>query len=259
MSASRVALALVILFLGAGCGGGNETSTSSTETTTTTSATPAQMTAVKAYFLRDGRVWPVGRDVKRTTEVAAAALRQLLAGPTGREGTDLQATTAIPEGTELDDVSIDANIATVRFSADLPRKALAQVVYTLTQFPGVTSVTLAGNTHKRADFEDVTPAILIESPLPFEDVTSPLHASGSANTLGATFNYRLKDPEKRIVAHDFVPGTSGSGARGTFDFTTAPFGVPSDGVGELIVFERSTENGKRIHLVEIPLRMKKSG
>jgi hypothetical protein len=31
--------------------------------------------------------------------------------------------------------------------------------------------------------------------------------------------------------------------------------VPFDGVGALIVFERSAEDGSRINLVEIPLRM----
>ena len=49
--------------------------------------------------------------------------------------------------------------------------------------------------------------------------------------------------------------TSGTGTRGTFDFTTDAYSVPFDGVGALIVFERSAEDGSRMNLVEIPLRM----
>ncbi|CAN5759534.1 hypothetical protein BH20ACT14_BH20ACT14_16690 [soil metagenome] len=72
----------------------------------------------------------------------------------------------------------------------------------------------------RADFEDLTPAILC-----------------------------------RIIAENFVTATSGTGTRGTFEFTV-PFMVDFDGVGELIVFEASAKDGSRINLVEIPLRMK---
>ena len=95
----------------------------------------------------------------------------------------------------------------------------------------------------------------MESPLAFEEVTSPLRVSGTANTVEATFNYELTDPDGKIVDENFVTATSGTGTRGTFDFTTAPFTVPFDGVGELIVFELSAKDGSRINLVEIPLKM----
>jgi hypothetical protein len=86
-------------------------------------------------------------------------------------------------------------------------------------------------------------------------VSSPLRVTGTANTFEATFNYELTDTDGRIVDENFVTATSGSGERGTFDFTTDPFTVPFDGVGSLIVFELSAEDGSRIHLVEIPVRM----
>ena len=54
---------------------------------------------------------------------------------------------------------------------------------------------------------------------------------------------------------NFVTATSGTGTRGTFDFTTKKFAIPFDGVGSLVVFERSAEDGSRTKLVEIPLRM----
>ena len=119
----------------------------------------------------------------------------------------------------------------------------------------VESVDIQGNTLTRADFEDLTPAILVESPLAFEDVRSPLRVTGTANTFEATFSYELTDTDGLIVDENFVTATSGTGTRGTFDFTTEPYTVPFDGVGALIVFERSAKDGSRINLVEIPLRM----
>ena len=251
----KLALLLVAAaLLVAGCGGGDDES-SSTDTATTTA--PAETIALRVYFLRDGRVWPVAREAEETKAVASAALEELLAGPTGQEVADLDLSTAIPSGTELDSLEITDGVATVELSAEMPDAALAQVVYTLTQYPTVSSVEIDGKSYTRADFEDRTPLILVESPLAFEDVVSPLRVTGTANTFEATFNYELTDTDGLIVDKNFVTATSGSGTRGTFDFTTDPFTVPFDGVGSLIVFEFSAEDGSRVNLVEIPLRMAK--
>jgi germination protein M len=91
--------------------------------------------------------------------------------------------------------------------------------------------------------------------LPFEEVSSPITATGTANTFEATFHYELTDTDGLIVDENFVTATSGSGTRGTFEFTTDEFTVPFDGIGSLIVFERSAEDGSKVNIVEIPLRM----
>ena len=162
--------------------------------------------------------------------------------------------TAIPDDLELD-VTVEDGVATVE-STGLTAEQRAQLVYSLTQLdPVVRSVEIDGERLTRADFEDYTPAILVESPLPFQDVTSPVRASGTANTFEANFNYELTDTDGRIVDENFVTATSGTGTRGTFEFTTKPFTIPFDGVGSLIVFELSAEDGSRTKLVEIPLRM----
>jgi Immunoglobulin-like domain of bacterial spore germination/Sporulation and spore germination len=258
MSALRVGLLLAMVVLAAGCGGGGGSDTESTTTTTTTTTAAGQTEAVKVYFLRDGKVWPVRRTVTATEVVGTGTLAQLLAGPRPRERSDLDATTAIPGSVDHATITITDGVARVKLSGQLARAGICQVVYTLTQFPGIQSVGVQGKTYTRKSCEDVTPLILVESPLPFDQVTSPLHATGTANTFEATFNYEVTDPDGKIVAHNFVTATSGTGTRGTFDFTTKPFAVTSDGVGELIVFEISAENGQRVHLVEIPLQMKKS-
>lgn len=247
-----VLVLVVAVLFAAGCGGGESTST---ETDTTTA--PAETTALSVYWLRDGKVWPALRDVPETEAVAMAAIEELLVGPTDQESADLGSSTSVPVGTELDGLEIAAGVARIDLSSELSDPALAQVVYTLTQFPTVESVEIQEQTYARADFENQTPAVLVESPLPFEEVSSPLRVTGTANTFEATFNYELIDPEGKIIGKNFVTATSGTGTRGTFDFTTDPFTVPFDGVGELIVFELSAKDGSRIHVVEIPLRMKK--
>lgn len=226
------ALLLVVLaaLLVSGCGGD-----SSDETTTASNTS-----IVSVYFLRDGKVWPVAREVDET-DVLTASVDELRGGPTEQEQTDLDLTTAIPESEDV----------------ELSRAALAQLVYTMTQFAGDDSAEINGVNYTRADFEDQTPPVLVESPLPFEEVESPLRVTGTANTFEATFNYELTDTDGLIVDENFVTATSGTGTRGTFDFTTGPFTVPFDGVGSLIVFELSAKDGSRIHVVEIPLRMEK--
>jgi len=250
---SAVLLVAVALLL-AGCNGGDD-ETAPTDTSTTT--VPVETTALRVYFLRDNLVWPVARQVEETEAVATAALEELLAGPSSGEQQDLGLSTAVPEGVELHSLEIEDGVAAVHLSDELTGAALAQVVYTLTQFPRVESVEIQEQTYTRADFEEQTPAILVESPVSFEKVTSPLHVTGTANTFEATFNYELTDTDGRIVDKNFVTATSGTGTRGTFDFTTGPFTVPFDGVGSLIVFELSAKDGSRINLVEIPLRMEK--
>jgi hypothetical protein len=259
LRAARLALLGTILLSAVvsagGCGGGNEAAPT---TTTTTTTVVGGKTDVRVYWLRDGKVWPVRRTVQATDLVATGAVAELLRGPSQREKADLKATTAIPDSVDNAELNITDGAARAKLSGDLPRPGICQLVYTLTQFPDVQSVAVKGKTYTRASCEDVTPTILVESPLPFEDVRGPLHATGTANTFEATFQYEVTDTDGKVVARHFVTATSGTGTRGTFDFTTKRFRVPFTGSGELIVYELSAENGQRIHLVEIPLHMRKS-
>jgi germination protein M len=248
-----LALVLAAVAVAAGCGGDDE----ATPTDTDTATVPAEASKVHVYWLLEGKVWPARRDVDATGGLETATVSALLEGPTEQEQADLSFSTAMPEEVEDIELSIEDGVATVEVDAELPDDPLAQLVYTLTQFPTVESVAIQDRTLTRADFEDQTPAILVESPLAFEDVTSPLQVTGTANTFEANFQYELTDTDGLIVDENFVTATSGTGTRGTFDFTTDEFTVPFDGVGSLIVFEASAEDGSRINLVEIPLRMTK--
>ena len=135
-------------------------------------------------------------------------------------------------------------------STALSDAALAQIgLYGRRSSDPASSVEIDGQRYTRADFEEQTPLILVESPLPFEQVSSPLRVTGTANTFEATFQYELLDSEGNVVDKNFVTATSGTGTRGTFDFTT---GDVSD-AAKLVVYENSAENGSRVNEVEIPL------
>ena len=104
----------------------------------------------------------------------------------------------------------------------------------------------------REDYEDVTPAILVETPAVGDTVSSPLHLTGTANTFEATFQYTVADWDGKIIAEHFVTATCGTGCRGTFD-ESIPFEWTGEPRGSLIVFESSAEDGQPIDVVEIPL------
>jgi len=193
--------------------------------------TTPQTTAVRVYFLLNGKLQPVSRQVPQDGTLADAAQAALADGPTEAEAA--------------------AGLVSGKPGA---REALAQQVYTLTQFPGARTVEIAGTRYSRADFEDETPQILVESPLRSQTVRSPLRARGTANTFEATFQYDLVGPDGTLLKSHFVTATSGSGTRGTFMFAV-PYTVDRAGTGKLVVYERSAEDGSRIHEVEIPVRL----
>ena len=241
----RIVLTVVTIgLLAAGCGGGTASveqtpGTTSPPPTTTAATTAAQPLSLELFFLApDGQLVAASRNVEQTRAPGAAALHQLMSPANGT-------TTQVPDGLQL---TIEKGRAQVT-GATLDKPALAQIVYSLTSFPTVQSV----NGKTRADVEDFAPAILVEHPAPHEAVTSPLRVTGSANTFEATFNYRLEDAQGHELAKDFVTATSGSGTRGTFDFTV-PFVVDSAQDGTLVVFELSAEDSS-IHERDIPLRL----
>jgi hypothetical protein len=252
----RLSPLLLVAAVAAGCGSSHTAARSTTAVTTTSATTAAtaapQPLSLRIYLLRDGRVAPVARTIPATLAVGRAALEQLLAGPESGE----TLATAIPAGTTLDGLSIDAGVASVRLSQPLPPAAGAQVVYTLTQFPSVHAVRLDGSPPRtRADFEDETPQILVESPLPGAGVTTPLRISGTANTFEATFEADVLDANGTKLASQTITAKSGSGQRGTFAASIA-FDAPPGAI-RLAVYEVSAADGSHLHQVEIPLRLAK--
>lgn len=287
--------------LGAGCGSvplGEGEPTDTTSVVTTSSATgPGSSTTVEGTSTTlgggeekqlqlsvylcgpDEKLWPVRREVADTAATGKAAVEALLEGPTAAEE-EADLGTCIPDGTTFLGLDVQDGVATVDLSQEYASGGgslsmglrLAQVIFTLTQFPEVQAVRfqLDGETVDtfggegiiidrpvgRAEFEDSSPAILVESPAFGDTVASPVRVWGSANVYEAVFQLNIVDWDGKIVAEETVTASSGTGTRGTFD-VTVPFSVDMAGRGALIVFVYSAKDGSQVNVREIPLTIEK--
>lgn len=237
---------------------------------------PTKPVPVRVYFTRDEKVAVVTRSVPGPA-VAAGAIRELLSGPTATEAS-YGLTSTIPSGTRLRGVTVSDGTATIDLSTEYDsgggtlsmKMRLAQVVYTLTQFPSVERVSfkiegapvdalggegiLIGAPQTRGDYEDMTPAILVESPAPGEHVTSPLRVQGTANTFEAAFFVRVLASDGTVLSEQPKMATSGTGTRGTFDAMIS-FTTSKPDPGTLVVFESSARDGSEVHVVKIPVML----
>ena len=254
----RGCIALLACVLLAGCGGSEEAvdttappetnaPPATTQHAATTTATEETL-ALRLYFLQDGKLAATSRRVAPTVAVGRAALDALADGPTEAERGAGFATAC--SASELSAVKLTIAEGEASLVPPLEGACADQAAWTLLQFPTVTRVDGA----ERADLEQRVPAILVDSPVPYEAVSSPLRVAGTANTYEATFEYDLRDDAGTTLAHHFVMATSGNGTRGTFDFTI-PFEVDRAVNGELVVYESSAEDGSQINIRRIPLRL----
>ena len=279
-------VAVLLLANTAGCGsdGGDDAATTTaappTSAPTTTSAPSGTSTTaaggeaeVLVYFTRDETVATAGRTVA-TPAVAGGALVELLAGPDELE-TGIDMVTAIPDGTRMNSVVVDRGTATVDLSAAFAsgggslsmQLRVAQVVFTLTQFDTVDEVDIRldgeavdgiggegipSEDLTRADFEDMTPLILVESPVPGANVTSPVELGGLSNTFEANVRYTVTAADGTVLADGFTTATSGTGTWGTFAESVPLDGAPS-GAGTVTAFEESAEDGSRVNVYEVPV------
>lgn len=287
--------ALAAIVLVAACAPGPTPTASSTATssaipspTGSPSSSPADSAAptptgaaLRVYLLlgfggQAGLV-PVARATSDGSATPEAAMRALLGGPTDIEaGARPAIYTAIPGGVELLGLTLDGDVATVDLSDAfeaatddlLPTSMrLAQVVYTLTSFPGIESVgfkiegrlvTLIGPAGlefsidrplDRLDLLKALPPLFVDQPAWGGTITSPVHVAGLANAFEATFELRIADAEGRGVAAWTVTATCGTGCWGEFG-VDVPFSISAGGPGVLQVFEESAKDGARLNLRE---------
>jgi hypothetical protein len=252
--------------------GGTGTDTTGGSTDGTDGTDPATEQEVLVYFVRNEKLAASARTV--TGEgVGAAALEAVLAGPNETES-GIGFSNAVPAGTEVLGVDIAGGVATVDLNAAFQsgggslsmQLRVAQVVATLTQFDTVETVTIRidgdevdgiggegvpASDLDRTDIEDVTPAILLESPAPGATVSSPLTISGTGNTFEATYQWAVLDADGATLVAGFDMATSGTGTRGTFD-TEIDLGAATGDI-TLKLFESSAKDGTEINVVTIPL------
>ena len=253
----------------------------------TSSTSPSDKAAVTVYFLAEGGdtagrrgpfLIPVHREIDATVAVARAAINEMLDGPEGRE-VPAGMSSAIPDNTILLGLSIDGGVATIDLSREFESGGgsfsmlarIAQVVYTLTQFDTVDSVLfqldgrpvtvfggeglVLGSPATRADYLDLVPTIMVESPAWGAEVRSPVRVTGTAAVFEAVFQIEITDEDgKVLVSPDFVMTDEGQGW-GKFDFTLS-FDVDDHQPGFLRVWEYSAEDGSEqaVRVYEIDLR-----
>jgi spore germination protein GerM len=267
-----------------GAGVADEPSTpSTTSTVPATSTTPAPTTtapsgapvAVRTYFVRNELVATVGRTAEAPA-VARGAVEALLTGPDEREA-QLGMSTAVPTGTELRSIDIEGGEASVDLTGTFAagggslsmQLRVAQVVFTLTQFETVERVTILldgqavdaiggegidATDLTRADVTSVTPAILVESPVPFQAVEADLQVTGASNTFEATLLYELRDSVGEIVDQGFATATAGSGTWGTFAFALDTR-TAAVGPALLTLWQEDADSGDRVDVYEVPLEV----
>ena len=295
-------LAAALGFLIAGCGADEATSAGpvpSVEEQTETATEPVETTAeegngetgsedgedgpsgtvtYQVWFAEGESLFVTYRSQERTPRVGSAALEALLRGPDEFEqGYGLSS--AIPEGTQLLGLRIEDGIAYVDLTSEFEsgggtlsmQMRLAQVVYTLAQFPTVEGVLFSLDGEqvdviggegivvdqplRRRDFRELLPAILVTSPALGQTVGNPVVIRGSANVFEANVSVEVLDASGQEIASTFTTATCGTGCRGTFA-VSLEYEVDEEQDGTLVVHDDDAAGtGTFPHEVRIPVRL----
>jgi hypothetical protein len=178
--------------LAAGCGSGG---TSAPPTTTVNTVPTEQRMPLTVFRVRGGVLRPVTVHVPQTKAVAAAAVAAL----------GLHATVSVGGGTAR---------------VDLPKatdEQVAEIVYSLTQFPTVQRVDVAGRTGlTRDDVVGYVPPILVERPAPGAHVPARFLVAGTASVFEATLVVEAVR-DGTVLDRRTVTASEGAPARGTFE------------------------------------------
>lgn len=188
---------------------------------------PVPAMALTVFHFANGKLAPSVVHVPKTQAVATAALHAL--------GVDAP-------------VTIGGGTATV----SLPHatdEQVAEIVYTLTQFPTVQRVDVAGRAGvTRDEVAAYKPPIVVEEPAPGSTVASPIRVAGTAMVYEATLTVQLvRDAE--VLEKETVTASAGAPARGTFETTL--HGTAGDATIE--AFEPSAVDGSPQHEVDVPV------
>jgi germination protein M len=295
-----IGFAIGMGLLAAGCAGhgaqvlrpggdGSPSASPSTQLSPTSKATPTPASSpsgstgsggtvtYQVWFTYGEHLFVTERTQEFTQAVGRAALTALLAGPSSTERNAGVGST-VPAGTKLLGLNIEDGIATVDLSGSYDDGGgslsegmrLAQVVYTITQFPTVQGVnfeldgkpvdTFSGegivldHPQTRADWDDMLPAILVEHPLVGQRVSSPVTVSGTANVFEATVSIRILDEHGKVIAESFTTATCGTGCRGDYSAKVG-YSVDHDQHGTVMVFESSAKDGSPTNVVKIPVTL----
>ncbi|MFN2526519.1 MAG: Gmad2 immunoglobulin-like domain-containing protein [Actinomycetota bacterium] len=251
--------------------------TTSPASPTAETESPSQSVSYEVWFHQGEQLFPTYRTEATGPAVGRAAIESLFAGPTGNEAR-AEVQTQVPSGTRLLGLDIDDGLATVDVTREFEsgggslsvRMRVAQLVYTLAQFPSVDGVVLQIEGEQKAsisgegiptdrplrpkDFEDLFPAITVAGPRIGESVGNPVLIQGTANVFEATVSIRIRDAAGAIIAETFTTATCGTGCRGDYE-ARVRYQVSETQEGVIEVFESSAEDGSVTKLVRIPVTL----
>jgi len=251
----------------------------------TASASPSTLASPSAgetmvvrnyYFMEDASggnpgLVPVERVVPKSVAVARAALTTLLVGPTAAErAAKPPITTLIPDGTQLLGIDVAGGTATVDLSGTFTSNnagfsaggRMAQVVYTLTQFPTVQRVAFTvdgkattGTPSTRATYRDTyQPPMFVDGPAWGAALSDGERVSGEANVFEAQFRLALLDANGKTLLDRPVHATCGTGCWGTFSLTV-PYTTATAQTGTLRVWDPSAKDGTPQNVREYPVQL----
>ena len=243
---------------------------------------PSGSSIVRAYFILDGPPGSKGLvpylfTVPKTEAIATAAMNALLAGSAVQRDGFQPISSAIPPGTKLLGLTIANGVATVDLSGQFAAGGgssssqfrLAQVVYTLTQFPSVDTVlfkvdgsvvTVFGSEGivldgpvGRSRFYDQLPTIFVDRPASGAALGNPGLASPApprACSRRRSGSRSSTGPARRSpISRRWPPCFCESG---TFDVTVA-YTVPKAQWGTLRVWDGSAKDGTPENVREYPV------
>ena len=241
-----------------------------------TSTGTESLVTYEVWFTRGESLFMVKRTQESTPRIGTAAMESLLAGPNTQEQAAAVGS-QIPAGTQLLGLTVDRGVATVDLTSEFEsgggsasmNMRIAQVVYTLTQFPTVKGVlfqldgqsvdvlggegVIVDQPVTRKSYRSLVPAILVESPQIGEKVANPVTVSGSANVFEANVTVEIVDANGKVVGSTFTTATCGTGCRGTFS-VDVPYEVSSATRGLIIVHDDDAAGtGSFPHEVRIPV------
>lgn len=254
---------------------------------------PPRTLEVAAYFLMDSLVGdpiggpflvPVARTISTPAVPGSPTMEALLDGPTQPESDGVPSiSTAIPAGTELLGLTVADGVATVDLSSEFETGGgslsilarVAQVVYTLTQFPTVDKVTfeiegmpidvLAGeglildSYGTREGFLGVglLPSIFVDQPIWGGASSAPMRIVGRTATFEGSFELAIVDADGLIIAEQDVTADGeqimapGGPLWISFDVTVG-YTVDRVQTGALIVWAESSD-GTQMAVREYPV------
>jgi germination protein M len=248
----------------------------------TPASTQTGTTIVRTYFFLgsftgNAGLAPVERKIAQTQAVGAASIAALLAGPISAELSASPAMyTSVPAGTRFLGLQTSGGVATVNLSSEFEaggdsisvQGRIAQVVYTLTQFPTVHSVrfefdgvppqAVFTGDFGRADFTAFLPAIFVDRPAWGGTVGNPAHVTGMANVFEAAFRISLLGASGSVLVDVPAMASCGTGCWGSFD-VVIPYHVAHAQAGTLRVYDLSAKDGSRERVTDYPVTLTPGG